>query len=127
MRGILLAPPYLLYYLLAFGDHLNEGLDDPKPVPGGCFRQVGETGVEKKEIKPAPEEQAFPQPRPQGLRHLLRLLGSSSVVVEDEQAHGHGQVGPSHAGLAAEEQRWWGSARVPQQQTGALLGEGTEG
>lgn len=61
-------------------------------------------------------------PAPRGLPCLLGLLGSSSVVVEDERAHGHGQVGPAHAGLAAEEQRRRGSAGVPQQQAGALLG-----
>lgn len=42
--------------------------------------------------------------------------------MEDQGAHGHGQVGPAHAGLAAEEQRGRGSAGVPQQQAGALLG-----
>lgn len=44
------------------------------------------------------------------------------MVEEDEGGHGHGQVGPAHAGLAAEEQRRGGSAGVPQQEAGALLG-----
>lgn len=53
---------------------------------------------------------------------LLGLLRGSAVVEEDEGGHGHGQVGPAHATLAAEEQRRGGSAGVPQQEAGALLG-----
>lgn len=77
---------------------------------------------EKKEIKPAPVAQACPPPHLQGCPRLLGLLGGSSVVMKNKRAHGHGQVGPAHAGLAAEEQRRRGSAGVPQQQAGALLG-----
>lgn len=38
-----------------------------------------------------------------GLPRLLRLWCCSPVVVEDEGAQGHGQVGPAHTSLAAEE------------------------
>lgn len=56
-----------------------------------------------------------------GLSHLLSLGCCSPVVEEDEGAQGHGQVGPAHSSLAAEEQCWQGAAGIPQQQTRALL------
>lgn len=90
---------------------------------GDVLGRWGKLRWEKEEINPVPGGMGIPPVPPRWLLRLLGLLGSSSVVVEDQGAHGHGQVGPAHTSLAAEEQRGRGSAGVPQQQAGALLGE----
>lgn len=90
---------------------------------GDILGRWGKLRWEKEEINPVPGGMGIPPVPPRWLLRLLGLLGSSSVVVEDQGAHNHGQVGPAHTSLAAEEQRGRGSAGVPQQQAGALLGE----
>lgn len=52
--------PYLLHYLLAFGDHLHEGLDDLEPVPRRCLRQVGEAAAGKSGNQTSPRGNGHP-------------------------------------------------------------------
>lgn len=124
--GVVQHPAYLLHHLLPFGYQLDEALDHPKPGPWRRFgRQLGAARRDGRENFKKEASNPCPPGSPHGPGDgpcLLGLLRGSPVVEEDEGAHGHGQVGPAHAGLAAEEQRRGGSAGVPQQEAGALLG-----